>query len=139
VLLHPPPSPEAYREYLAGEDVFYKDDNAALAHFERASRLDSSFVYPLLREQSILTNQGRMTAADSVGKLITRHAGSLTEYEQAYETYAQSIALGDAKGEYEAAGRMVRTAPRAVFPRYGLAIAAIIMGHPREADSIFGG
>jgi len=136
-VLHQPPDPAAYREYLAGEDVFYKDDNAALVHFARATKLDSSFVYPLLRTETIFANQWRMREADSVGKVIARHAAALTEYEQGYESYTEALVHGDPAANYAAAERMVRVAPNAAFPRYGLGIAAIVTGRPREADSIF--
>ena len=137
--LHLPPSPEAYQEYLAGEDVFYKDNSAALAHFTRAAALDSSFVYPLLRSMNIFTNQAKMEAADSVGALIARHESSLTDYERGYFNFSRAVARGDQEAVYQAARSMTRVAPKSVFAAYGRGIGAIGSGRPNEGDSIFAG
>ena len=137
--LHLPPSPEAYQEYLAGEDVFYKDNSAALAHFTRAAALDSSFVYPLLRSMNIFTNQAKMEAADSVGALIARHESSLTDYERGYFNLSRAVARGDQEAVYQAARSMTRVAPKSVFAAYGRGIGAVGSGRPREADSVFKG
>ena len=44
-----PPSVDAYRELLAGEANVYSNEPAALDHDRRAARMDSSYVFPLLR------------------------------------------------------------------------------------------
>jgi hypothetical protein len=134
--LHLPPSPEAYQEYLAGEDVFYRDDGAALTHFARAAALDSSFVYPLMRSMNILTNHARMAEADSVGSLLSRHASAMTDYEREYVILSNAIAHGDQEAVYVAAGGMMRAAPRSAFAAYARGIGSVGSGRPHEADSI---
>jgi TolB-like protein len=53
-----PPIYEAYREFIAGFEMFETDDPAALRHFERAAQLDSEFLTPLFYEAYIRNGMG---------------------------------------------------------------------------------
>lgn len=43
-----PPLYDAYREFIAGFELFLSDEARALRHFQRAAELDSTFVTPLM-------------------------------------------------------------------------------------------
>ncbi len=135
VITHPP-SYEAYREFLRGEALFYTDEAASVAALAHAAALDSTYLYPLLREISVLNNAGRRQEADSVVLVVERRRGGLSPYESAYFELLRVIQKDDVRGQVEAAERLVAAAPTAAFPKYLEAGAQSEAGHVRRALSI---
>ena len=132
-----PPTMEAYREFLIGEDLFYKDGRAAIQHFIRAASLDSTYVYPLLRVVTMYSLMRDGRAADSVARIVSRKRALLSSYEQAYLDFSRCSYSNDQPGCLSAARQMVALAPSSQFAAYLLALAERINGRLRAADSIF--
>ncbi|WP_284349538.1 serine/threonine-protein kinase [Roseisolibacter agri] len=128
-----PPSYEAYREFLRAEALFYEDEAAAVLAFERAAALDSSYVYPLQRLVSLLSNMGRDVEADSVLRIIERRRARLSGYESAYFDFHKAILDGDRRAALDATGRMRLSAPRSPFPAYLQGPSLNALGFPRRA------
>jgi serine/threonine-protein kinase len=128
-----PPSYEAYREFLRAEALFYEDEAAAVPAFERAAALDSSYVYPLLRLVSLLSNMSRDVEADSMLRIIERRRGQLSAYESAYIDFLKATQDGDRRAAFDATGRMRVLAPRSPFPVYLEGSTLNILGLPRRA------
>ena len=68
-----PPTFDAFREMIAGMDLWYVDWPGAADHFRRASELDSSYVMPVLLRTKCLFVLGQSATADSI-------MGSLSGY-----------------------------------------------------------
>jgi hypothetical protein len=132
-----PPDANAYREFLAGEELFYRDPPASVAHYARAAAIDSTYLYPLLRLVGVLSNMRRLAEADSVGGILTARRGRLSAYEQAYLDVLSATIRGDDQAGYRAAVGMQRAAPKSVFAAYYRAIGATWAGRQHEADSVF--
>jgi serine/threonine-protein kinase len=128
-----PPSYEAYREFLRAEALFYEDEAAAVPAFARAAALDSSYVYPLLRLVSLLSNMRRDAEADSVVRIIEPRRRQLSEYELAYFDFLRAILERDVRATLDATQRMRAAAPRSPFPVYLQANELTIAGSPRRA------
>ena len=131
-----PPSYEAYREFLRGEALFYTDEAASVTALARAAALDSTYLYPLLREISVLNNAGRRREADSVLLVVERRRGALSPYESAYFDLLRVTQKDDVRAQVEAAERLVATAPTAAFPKYIQAFSHDEAGHVRRALAI---
>lgn len=80
-LITHPPSYEAYREFLRGEALFYTDQAASATALARAAALDSTFLYPLLREISLLNKAGRLVKEDSLVRVVERRRAMLLSGE----------------------------------------------------------
>jgi tRNA A-37 threonylcarbamoyl transferase component Bud32 len=132
-----PPNIEAYREYLVADDLFYKDQDAAIARFFRAAALDSSYLYPLVRIMGGYSNSKDGRGTDSVMRILSRHRAELTPFEQAYLEFAITRQAADLPGILAASRRIVAAAPKSQFAVYLLAISEGWSGHARVADSIF--
>jgi hypothetical protein len=128
-----PPSYDAYREFLAGENLFYTDDSAAIAHYRNASALDSSYLFPLLREMAALSNIGSFASADSVSRQLQRKRSLLSPYEASYLDNLLANDGDDPPAAYAAAKAMMDAAPKADFPVYLAADYANGVNKPREA------
>lgn len=128
-----PPSYDAYREFLMGENLFYTDDSAAIAHYRSASALDSSYLFPLLREVAALSNRSSFGAADSVSQVLQRKRNLLSPYEASYLDALLADERGDPPAAYAAARAMMDAAPKADFPVYLAADYANGVNKPREA------
>jgi tRNA A-37 threonylcarbamoyl transferase component Bud32 len=133
-----PPSIDAYREFLAGEDVAYFDPAAAVPHFTRAAALDSAYVFPQLRMMTMLADlPGRAREADSIGRRLARRADRLSDFERAYLDGLLARVRNDLEGQYRANMRMLQAAPKSDFARLFLALSAGRTGRFRQADSIY--
>ena len=132
-----PPSYDAYREFLAGDELFYSDDSAAIVHYRNAAALDSTYLYPVMREMSAMLNRGEWAAtADSLGQSLERKRSSLSPYESAYLDGLLADSRNDPRGSYDGAMAMMRAAPKADFPVYLAAFYANALNKPREAIAL---
>src|SRR2546429_2143780 len=63
-----PPNFQAYQEFIAGLDRFVQFDmRGAIAHFERASAVDTAFPLPLIFAANAHMNVGEFAAAGAIG------------------------------------------------------------------------
>ena len=133
-----PPSMDAYREFLAGDDLFYAPNAAdALPHYLRAAGLDSTYVYPLLRAITLLDNLGMRARADSIGRVLLRRADRLSPFERAYLDIGMASAHLDPQAHYDATHELMRAAPKSEFAKAFHALSANEMRRFHEADSLF--
>jgi len=133
-----PPLYDAYREFIAGFEVFLTDDADALRHFRRATELDSTFLVPLFYEAYI------RDAADDharVAEILHTLGGKREELPpyarhwldmmQAYTLHRHAEALQDIRlGMAEA--------PRDPMGTLWNGYLAILNNRPREALEVYG-
>src|SRR5207302_7305764 len=80
-----PPNFQAYQEFIAGLDRFVQFDmRGAIAHFERASAVDTAFRVPLIFAANAHMNVGGVAAADALGHGLGRHWGRVAARARAY-------------------------------------------------------
>lgn len=132
-----PPTIKAYREFLAGEDLFYRDEAAANDHYFRAAALDSTYLYPLVRVVSAYANRKDGRGLDSVMRVLNRHRAQLTPFEQGQVDWGEARTIVDIPRMVAAGRQLVNAAPKSEFARYLWAITARWTGDARAADSIF--
>ena len=135
-LMRPPPSYEAYRELLRGEELAFAGDTSAASHFLRAAALDSSYLYPLLAAANTLAGSGRREMADSIRRVLEARRDRLTPFEAALLDLHTAGLRDDAQASYAAAREMVRLAPKSQQAASILAGTALGAGRPREAAAI---
>jgi tetratricopeptide (TPR) repeat protein len=135
IVLGQPPRYEAYREYLAGEEAFYRGRmDSAETRFRRAVALDSTFHLPLIRIQNAYLVARRYPQADSALERLSDLRGSLSPFEAAFlDVWA---AMPDYNAAYAAAQTMARVAPQSEFAAYYLAMMAHWSGRRQEAVTI---
>lgn len=134
-----PPSMAAYREFLAGEEQFYSNEDSAVARYFRAAALDSTYLYPLMRVVGIYANRNDGRGLDSVERIVNRHRHLLTPFELGYLTFGVCRPRLQTAVCLQAARQMVAVAPRSHFAAYLLGIAERWTGHSHAADSILSG
>ena len=132
-----PPSVEAYRELLAGEATFYTKEPEAMDHYRRAARMDSSYVFPLLRFVLVAINRGDTPRYDSAVAVLRQRRPRMTPYEQAYFDYAACTNSRDHASCVTATREMVRLSPKSQNAAYLHGITLRDANRPREADSVF--
>lgn len=128
-----PPTFQAYQEFIAGLDRFVAFDNpGAIAHFERASAVDTTFRLPLLFAANAHLNLGQFAAAEEVARAVERHAERLAPLDRLYLAWVLATCRGDPDEAFRAARGMATLAP-ASETVYLLAGAAMRLNRPREA------
>src|SRR5207302_10793822 len=91
-----PPNFQAYQEFIAGLDRFVQFDmRGAIAHFERASAVDTAFRLPLIFAANAHMNVGEFAAADAIGHALERHSGRLAPLDRAYLAWVLATCRGD--------------------------------------------
>jgi tRNA A-37 threonylcarbamoyl transferase component Bud32/tetratricopeptide (TPR) repeat protein len=129
-----PPTFDAYKEFLQGEDAFnIRDFDAALAHYGKASKLDSNYIAPVVRAVYVYVNMRKMAEADSLAKTLEPKRASMAPYELHYLDRAIAWTVGDWYAAYTAAKALHASAPKSSFAAYIAARSALQINRPREA------
>ena len=138
-VLSRPPSLEAYREFLAGQELFYRDEAAAVERFARAAAADSNYQIPLLWSLVLLHNIGDGGRADSLIRVLEGRRGRMTPYEQVYLDYAKCRSAPDIATCVPSTAALLRLTPKSQFVKYLHGIMLRWVNRPRAADSVFRG
>jgi aminoglycoside phosphotransferase (APT) family kinase protein len=132
-----PPSLEAYREFLSGEDLFYRDEAASVLHYARAAAADTNYTLPLLRAMAVFTNSGDGERYDSLAPVLEQRRGRLTPFERAYMDYVTCGSSPQRQTCAPATAEMVRLTPKSQFAAYLHGIMLRWTNRQRSADSVF--
>src|SRR5205809_6025752 len=128
-----PPTFQAYQEFIAGLDRFVQFDmSGAIAHFERAAAVDTTFRLPLIFAANAHMNVGEFAAADAIGHALERHSGRLAPLDRAYLAWVLATCRGDRAEALRASRAMASLAP-ASETLYLVAEDARALNRPREA------
>jgi tRNA A-37 threonylcarbamoyl transferase component Bud32 len=138
-VLSRPPSLEAYREFLAGQDLFYRSEAEAVEHFSRAAAADSTYQVPLLWSLVLLHNMGDGLRSDSLIRLLEGRRERMTPYEQVYLDYAKCRSSPGLSTCVPSTEALLRLTPKSQFVRYLNGIMLRWVNRPRAADSVFRG
>lgn len=130
----PPPSYEAYEQYLAGTALFEQGDwLGALPYYARAAALDSSYVQPLLATADGYMNLSRFASADTIVRLLERRRQALTPADRGSLDRLRGSLDGDRMAELAGARATATAAPGAQLPQFLHAATALRAGLPHEA------
>jgi len=132
-----PPSLEAYREFLLGQELFYKDERGALAHFTRAAAADSTYMVPQLWSLVLLHNISDGGMADSLKALLEQRRSRMTPYEQVYLDYAECRSVPGLATCVPSVEALLRLTPKSQFIKYLRGIMLRWANRPAAADSVF--
>src|SRR5437016_13829729 len=128
-----PPNFHAYQAFIAGLDRFVQFDmRGAIAHFERASAVDTTFRLPLIFAANAHMNLGEFAAADAIGHALEPHAGRLAPLDRSYLAWVLATCRGDAVEALRAARGMANLAPGSETLHL-VAEDAMALNRPREA------
>ena len=132
-----PPSLEAYREVLAGQDLFYRDQAASVDRFTRATAADSTYQVPLMWALVAVHSLGDEARADSLIRLLETRRNRLAPYEQAYLDYAKCRSEPGISTCVPSTAALLRFTPKSQFMRYLHGIMLRWTNRPGAADSMF--
>ena len=145
-----PPSYEAYREYVTGDEAFrHGDYRTAAEHHLLAATLDSTFVYPLIAAAYAYSNlmtewrpelDATLTKkVDSIARVLRSRASLMPPYNTAYLERVVAWNHSDFNAAYLAGRKLRGIAPHSDVARYVAARSAIPVNRMREAvDSLEG-
>ena len=128
-----PPNFQAYQEFIAGLDRFVQFDmRGAIAHFERAAAVDTTFRLPLIFAANAHMNLGEFAAAESTGHALERHVERFAPLDRSYLAWVLATCRGDGPEALRAARAMANLAPGSEA-LYLLAEDAMALNRPHEA------
>lgn len=132
-----PPSYDAYREFIDGLEAHLRLDPAtALAHYARATTIDSMFVEPLLFGADAARILGRPATAESLLTRVNVSRNQLVPAERDLLDFQLAELRGQLDRAYETATDWARHSPSAMsFVIAGQ--AALNVNRPREALTWF--
>jgi len=132
-----PPRFEAQKEFAAGSELFDSNLATAIAHFNRALKIDPEFVTPSLHLAQAIDNQGKhreaMTLLDSIEK---KHA-RLTPITHRRLDQMRANFAGNLEEYYSTSKDIVKLASGNPWDAEDLALAASWSSRPREAVEVF--
>ena len=128
-----PPSFEAYREYIAGMELFRVDNQKTLEHFKRAVELDPDFVAPQLIMVTMLRVAEHFEEAQEIVDRLSEQIPNMNPFEQLWLGYHTAKLEGDNQRAVLQLRRSLELAPRSVMIKFGLARNLLVCAHPREA------
>lgn len=132
----PPPSYEAYREYLAGFSRFIDGDHqAALSLFQRAASTDSSYYMPRLAAAIVQSNLGDIDAAFVELQQLQNQREVFGPVEQGTLDMLSGLLRGDLSFVYRSVSRVARITPVSIN-EYMVAETARRLNRPAEALGI---
>ncbi len=129
-----PPSYEAYQEILAGNAAVWQLDNAtAVAHYKRASAMDTS--YDGVRTQIALAAslQRDCRVVDSIAAMLGSRQSAFGPLDRGRLEYSIASCRGNGARAFAAAKRVITAAPRSISFSVLLAAEAIEQFRPKEA------
>jgi len=128
-----PPNFQAYQEFIAGLDRFVQFDmRGAIAHFERAAAVDTTFRLPLIFAANAHMNLGEFAAAESTGHALERHVERFAPLDRSYLAWVLATCRGDGPEALRSARAMANLAPGSEA-LYLLAEDAMALNRPHEA------
>jgi hypothetical protein len=132
------PAYDAYREFLQGEQLYYRDQKTSRAHYERATVFDSTYNWPVLRLINHAYDDGDGRRMDSLVAVLGARRSKLSEYEAGYfDLLTCSDVPGQLEQCFSAVEAMQRAAPKSQFAAYMRALVMRQSNRPVRAESIF--
>jgi tetratricopeptide (TPR) repeat protein len=133
-----PPRFEAYREYLAGLEVFGSDDPEAIRRLRRAADLDPGFVAPLLLLEGVLLGRGDFDAAEAVLAQLERHRDGLTPVEVEILAAKRADLAGRTGEALRHFSRALSHSPTDPVLRFQVATHELALGRPEGMIETYG-
>jgi len=127
---------EAYCEYTMGLELFGKDYDQSIKHFERAAELDPNYMASKLYVAVAYGNQGRYEEADLILRQIKKNREQLSQIERhLLDWYAAWL-----EGRMDAALHSIRQAenlnPKSISINYIVVQLALGQNYPQETIKI---
>lgn len=133
-----PPNYDAYREFIAGFELFGTDYDQALIHFERAAELDPDFQVSLLYAAFIHYRAGDFARAQAILRDLNTQRERLTPLGRSW----LDAMSGYTTHHYFEALQHLRVAeqraPQDPLVNYWLGWLALLSNRPEEAIDIYG-
>jgi TolB-like protein len=127
-----PPLYDAYREFIAGFEIFMTDEIRALQHFQRAGEIDSTFYAPLLYEAYLHHTAGNVEQAERVLRRLTGKREQLAPLTRAWLDAITAFVAH----RYPEALQVLRgaqaLAPRDPLVNHWIGYLALCCNRPRE-------
>jgi serine/threonine protein kinase/tetratricopeptide (TPR) repeat protein len=134
----PLPKFEAYREYMAGLELFGVDFSGAARHFRRAAELDSTFAAPYFRLVSVHTARDELAKVDSLLRLLDQRREELAPVFRAILDAEKAVLQGR---RAESLRYLHRASELLLTPNptinYLIALYAVRSNRPQEALDAF--
>jgi hypothetical protein len=123
--LVPPPSLPAYREFMSGIQQWFQDEEAAIAHYRRAARLDSTFDAPLIQLAIHAMWDDECSITDSIGAVLDRRRDHLATWNRITIDLLRAQCRGDMAEAVNLLAQLHGAYPRSVlaggrYVRHGL-------------------
>jgi len=131
-----PPSYEAYKEFLIGEEFFGADYPAAIAHFNRALELDPNFVLPLGGLLVSAYNAGDYAEAARKCDLLESRRGALTPVQRRKDDFWQARLAGREEEALSAIRDVAKLDIGDINSTYMLAVDLLFSNRPKEAVTV---
>lgn len=133
-----PPSYEAYKEFIIGEEFFGADYPTAVAHFNRALDIDPDFVLPLGGLLVSAYNAGDYAEAERQWARLESRRRSLTPIQRRKDDFWRARLGGREEEALSAIRDVAKLAVGDINSTYMLAADLLYSNRPKEAVEVLG-
>jgi tetratricopeptide (TPR) repeat protein len=128
-----PPAFEAYREFLAGSELFPGDMRGAIRHLSRAVEIDPEFTSARIRLAMVLLNARRADEGCAILEDLRVRRAELTEFERLWLDRALARYEGRSEDSLAALHSIRRLSPADWTTMYLVALEELRLNRPRRA------
>ncbi len=133
-----PPLYEAYKEWLAGSELFEIDYGRAIRHFERAAAIDPGFIAPQLYMALAHGNTGQADKANVIVAALYENRAQFTSLERLWIDWLRASRLHRSEEALRVLRQIEEKMPRQPQVKYLIGSAALGLNRPGLAISTFG-
>jgi|GEM_PF-1946384 len=132
-----PPLYDAYKEYLAAQDIWNSDYEKALFHLDKAMALDSTFLPARFLKMVLLINLGEYEAVAKFQEQLDKKRGQLNPFQINLLNFFSSVLKGNNLAAYNFYRKEYEQEPFDLFANTGMAVLALEYANkPKEAIEI---
>ncbi len=132
-----PPRYEAYREWLAGGEVFGVDYPQAIRHYARAAEIDPDFFMPRFQMAVAYWNLGQDDKADAILDALYTDRGRLSTIDRSWVDWAHAGRRHRQDEALRVLQRLHEQLPRQPIVKYLIGLEATRMNRPALTRSMF--
>jgi tetratricopeptide (TPR) repeat protein len=132
-----PPLFEAYREYVAGLELFGEDYAQSVRHFERAAEIDPDFVSPQMYIAVACGNQGDYARADTIIRRVGQNREKLTPVERGMLDWYRASLAGHNAEALTAVRQVRKLVPKSALLAYLVGHEALGVNMPQQTVDAF--
>ena len=137
VLGYKTPTFDAYKELMAGDELFGIDWSRAITHYKRSIELDPDFLVPKLYLVTTYVFLGEYARAETILRQLYEKRDQLSHFERYSLEWGKALLAGNLEKKLLMARKMGDIARKASGPWFEIGVTLLHLNRPRETIDVY--